>query len=33
MDETPIFFDTSNRNRGGRPVFIARREGGGEDGD
>jgi hypothetical protein len=33
MDETPIFLDTSNRNWGGRPVFIVRREGGGEDGD
>jgi len=33
MDETPIFLDTSNRNWGGRPVFFARREGGGEDGE
>jgi hypothetical protein len=33
MDETPIFLDTSNRNWGGRPVFIVRREKGGENGD
>jgi len=33
MDETPIFLDTSNRNQGGRPVFIARREGAGWDED